>query len=360
MTMEKKVIIVEFYNSHTEVLYSSIEFFSKSGYTIHLWLNESQNFNRELTPFVNVNYHKSNSHLSRILFIVNLIKYILINKIDKVFINTADGLQVRNFCMISVPFNYEISGILHLAERLISSTTQKIISWKLKKYFILSHYILKNVEALNISGLKFGVFYPLSVNYKMKGLKKSGNSIVVSIPGEISPYRKSYFKLLEILENSKSHIPENLMFELLGTVRIKEGEEVINRINKYGLNDFFILYDEFIPDNKYYERCELSDIIMPLILPDVDNFENYLKFQITGAYDIAYGFKKPLLLHSIFQSIDDFNGIAVFFNENNLIDVLKNISSNKYYLDSIHNNYKLIGKFVLETQRKQFIDIIES
>lgn len=358
--MRKKVIIVEFYNSHTEVLYTSVEFFSKSGYEVHLWLNAAQKYNSERTPLVTLNYHKSNSHSSRIFFITNLIRYIRRNSIDKVFINTADGLQVRNFCIASMLFEYEVTGILHVAERLINSTTQKIISRKLKKYFVLSHYILKNVETLNIPDLKFGVFYPLVINYNIQVLKKEDNKLIVTIPGEISPYRKSYFGLLEILKKYENDFPSNIKFELLGSVRIKEGETVIDKISKYGLNDFFILYDKLIPDNKYYERCELADIIMPLILPDVDNFENYLKFQITGAYDIAYTFCKPLLLHNSFKSIEDFNGISLYYNEDSLIDVLKNISSNKNLLEDLRSNYKSIDKFNLESQRNQFIDIIES
>jgi hypothetical protein len=358
--LDKKVIIVEFYNSHSEVLYSSVEFFRMSEYEVHLWLNDVQKYNSELTPYVTLNYHKSNSHLSRILFILNLIMYIRKHNIGMVFVNTADGLQVRNFCMASMLFKYEVSGILHIADRLLKSTTQKIISRKLKKYFVLSHYILKNIEVLNIPQLKFGVFYPLIINYKIKGLKKSDDKLVISIPGEISPHRKSYFGLIEILKKHKDKIPSNVIFELLGTVRIKEGKAVIDRINEYGLDNYFLLYNKFIPDDKYYERCELADLIMPLIHPDVDNFENYLKYQITGAYDIAYTFNKPLLMHSSFKTIDDFKGISLFYNEDNLIEVIKNISSNKLLLKELKENYKFMLKFDFEVQRKSFMQIIES
>jgi len=358
--LNKKVIIVEFYNSHSEVLYSTVEFFNKSGYEVHIWLNDIQKYNSELTPYVTLNYHKSNTHISRIFFILRLISYIRKNDIGLVFINTADGLQVRNFCIASLLFKYEVSGILHIADRLLSSTTQKIISRKLKKYFVLSHYILKNIKAINISGLKFGVFYPLKINYKSRGKKKSDDKFVISIPGEISPYRKSYFGLIEILRKHKDELPVNVKFELLGTVRIDEGKAVIEKIYEYGLNDYFILYNKFIPDEKYYEQCELADIIMPLIHPDVDNFENYLKYQITGAYDIAYIFKKPLIMHSSFKIIDDFNGFTVYYDEDNLIEILNTISKDKKLLGGLMDYYASLDRFEFEVQRNNFIQIIES
>jgi len=262
--------------------------------------------------------------------------------------------------MASMPFKYEVSGILHIAERLLKSTTQNIISRKLKKYFVLSHYILKNVQSLNIDGLKFEVFYTLIINYSIQNIKKTSETIILSIPGEISPYRKSYFGFLEILRKHKNDIPKNIKFELLGTVRIKEGDAVIDRIDEYGLKEYFILYDKFIPDSKYYEQCELADAIMPLIHPDVPNYGNYLKYQVSGAYDIAYTFHKPLLMHSSFEKLTDFKGIGLFYDEDNLIEVLKKISTDKMILNKYAENYKSISKFDFETQRKQFMQLIEA
>jgi len=358
--LDKKVIIVEFYDSHSEDLYTEAEFFRKSDYDVHLWLNDVHRFNTERAPFVTLNYHESNSNSSKIFFILNLIRYIRKNNIVNVFINTAHGLQVRHFCLLSLLFKYEVSGILHIADKLFNSFSQKAISKKIKKYFVLSHYILKNVNGLNIRGLKFGVFYPLIINYSIQGLKPHDDNVVISIPGEISPYRKSYFSFLEILKRHKQDIPNNIKFELLGTVRIEEGKEVIDRINDYGLKDYFILYDNFIPDNVYYMRCEVTDMIMPLIHPDVENYENYLKFQVTGAFNIAYVFHKPLFMHSSFERLDDFKGISIFYDDNNLIDVIKNISCNKKLIDECVDKYKSIGKFDFETQRSHFIELIES
>lgn len=355
--MKKKVIIAEFYSSHSEILYTVVEFFRKSDYEVHLWLNDVQIYNTDRTPNVILNYRRTNSHFSRISFILGLIRYVRKNQISKVFVNTADGLQVRNFCMVSMLFKYEVSGVLHISARLLNSVTQKIISAKIKKYFVLSHYILKNVES--IPGITFGVFYPLVIDYSMKNPKKSNPDFIISIPGEISPYRKSYFGLIEILKNNRDEIPNGLKFELLGTVRIEEGRAVTDKIKEYGLSEYFIIYDEFIPNEKFYERCELADFVMPLVNPDVDNFENYLKYQIAGAFNIAYIFQKPLLMNKCFERIEDFTGISVYYTDDNLIEVLRSIMENRNISADCRDNYKKLKKFDFERQRSEFMELIQ-
>jgi sulfur relay (sulfurtransferase) DsrF/TusC family protein len=65
-------------------------------------------------------------------------------------------------------------------------------------------------------------------------------------------------------------------------------------------------------------------------------------------------------MHSSFKTIDDFKGISLFYNEDNLIEVINNISSNKLLLKELKENYKFMLKFDFEVQRRSFMQIIES
>jgi len=235
-----KIILVEFSDSHSEILISQLLSLNYSDYDIHIWINENLKFDDKSFPFVIINKHKSYNHFSRIKFTLGLIYYILKNNISKVIINTAEGLLVRNFAILSLFFRYDVIGILHLANKLFDSTTQRLISLKINKYFVLSEYILDNCRK-NFKDLDFEVYY--SINILHHFVKSNYNNFVISIPGEISPYRRSYFDLIDIIDRNKNLIFDNIKFEILGIVKIKEGEKVIEEIKKRQLEKYFILYD---------------------------------------------------------------------------------------------------------------------
>jgi hypothetical protein len=93
-------------------------------------------------------------------------------------------------------------------------------------------------------------------------------------------------------------------------------------------------------------------------MPGVENYENYLKYQISGAYIMAYAFKKPLLLYESFSSMEEFRDISVFYNEENLIDVIRDLSDRKEFIDGLSRNIITSKRLDFDYQRKKFTEFL--
>jgi hypothetical protein len=74
---------------------------------------------------------------------------------------------------------------------------------------------------------------------------------------------------------------------------------------------------------------------------------------------MAFTFKKPLLIHEAFNSIDDFVGTSVFYNTDNLAEILTSLSYKKKQIQELSANFISKTKFSLSFQKQkitQFLD----
>ena len=61
---------------------------------------------------------------------------------------------------------------------------------------------------------------------------------------------------------------------------------------------------------------------MPLITPASNSYQNYLKYQITGSYNIAYSLRCPMIIHESFSDFEDFKHTCIFYSDNNLVQTI--------------------------------------
>lgn len=97
----------------------------------------------------------------------------------------------------------------------------------------------------------------------------------------------------------KKQINKNTKFLILGNTKSKDGQILISEIKKKNVANYFILFDYFIPNSDYYNYVFSSDYILPLLHQDI----NYLNFKISGTFNLAYSFKKPILYQAYFKNI---------------------------------------------------------
>ncbi|MCI0472037.1 MAG: hypothetical protein L0Y76_00465, partial [Ignavibacteria bacterium] len=227
-----KILLTEFSVSHSEILHTVISFLSSSGYEVHVWINEDSGFDAGLVPdTVRVNLKRNNSIISHVSFTLKLLMYILRNRISKVYINTAHGLLVRNFCILSRLFSFEITGLMHHGEKMRGSKTQDFISGKIKKYFVLSDYISTNMEKEHGDKYKFSAFYPVVLKKPSATADRVVNELLVCIPGEVSDKRKNYKALLESVRNNTEKIKGKVIFDVLGKIKYEWNKKYIDEMN---------------------------------------------------------------------------------------------------------------------------------
>ncbi|MBE6321584.1 MAG: glycosyltransferase [Bacteroidales bacterium] len=316
----KKVAIVELYTWHIERLYDQIKFLSDSDVDFCLITNER---NREKTKqfesVIRVIYVKAEN--IKDMFSV---KHLIINQnIDVLILNTASGSKILQLMLLGFPKRIRIVGILHNLRKLTDSLGQKIIGRKIYGYYLLADYLKTSLP----KGIKQKViaYAPslsnyVSINYNIK--KPIGDKWLV-IPGTVEYKRRDYEMLIRLASNSQ--LSQGVKFILLGNINRGEGPLFADKIHQLGLEQHFILFESFVPDNVFNAYMSECDYLFPLIEQGSTAFEDYTKYKVSGTFLLSDIFDKEMLCCDAFKKIDGFNYKAVYYNDDN--DLLQKIET---------------------------------
>ncbi len=357
MDNKEKIILLELSKSHTEILYPQIDFLYSSGYIPVIFINENLNIGTSIiSQLPEIIKIKTDNFLQRCCAYLKLLKYCKYHKIKNICLNTAQGSIAREFVLFFYFSKINIIGILHESDKLIKSISQKIISKKIKKYFVLSDYIKNYTDTLNLR--KIRVEYLISSLSKEINHKIDGNTFKICIPGEVSVLRKNYQFLLDKVKKEAKFINDNITFILAGNPRNENDKKIFNEFRNPNINRFFNTFENFIEEDKFYKIISDSDIILPLVDNKTHYFDKYHNVKISGAFNLAYLFKKPLLMHESFSDVKSFRIISIFYNNFNFTDILNNLSKNKNTLKNIVSNYQNNEIYSFDFNRKKFISYL--
>ncbi|MBP9095373.1 MAG: hypothetical protein KBG21_02120 [Ignavibacteria bacterium] len=358
--MKKEVLLAEFNKSHTEVLHSQIFFFLKKKYHVNLWINKEADFEDVYNGKVKIIREDTKISSLNIGLLYKVVRFIQRNKIKKVVLNTAHGILIRNLCLLLMNSKVEVIGVIHQAHKLIKSSTQKIISNKIKKYFVLNDYVKEYMNNLQQKTYRINSFYPIFFNNNESNNSKINDKIIITVPGNVIQNRKDYLFLLKSIVKLDKELKEIFQFIFLGTASKSESAEVFNLINKNKLEENFVkIYKKRVPENEFIDVLQHSDYIMPLIHPSSHSYNEYMTTEISGAFNTAFAFKKPLLMYDSFNKFEDFKNFALFYNEKSFESMLEKIAKHDLTKE-IKKNYLNYKKFDLDFQTENYINFIES
>jgi hypothetical protein len=98
-----------------------------------------------------------------------------------------------------------------------------------------------------------------------------------------------------------------------------------------------------------------TDGILPLVHPNTPSSEEYFSRQISGAINIAFSYKIPMMIHEQYQNWEDFSQGVIFYKmetfDKQIQQFEKNIPNLKQQLKS---NPKLSFNF----QNQRFAEVI--
>jgi len=358
--LKKEILIAEFNTSHLEILHSQILFLLAKDYNVHLWINNDAAFKDRYNGQVKIVREKTKISSLNIGLMYKIVRYIKKNKINKIILNTAHGLLVRNLCLLLMNNKVEVIGVLHQSHKLLESSTQKIISKKIKKYFVLNDYIKKFLDSTAPNLYDIGVFYPIFFYSAKNNSEINTDKIIITIPGEVQQNRKDYLFLINEVAKLKKEIREKFEFVFLGAATKLRSSDILDVLNKNSkINDAIRIYKKHIPEEEFNIVIQNSDFIMPLIHPSSKSYSEYLTTEISGAFNTGFAFKKPLLMYKSFKQFEDFQNFSIFYDENNFPDILKNILENNFS-EKLPKNYNSYKKFDFDFQSVNYINFIES
>lgn len=265
---------------------------------------------------------------------------------DLVVYNSAQGKNVRNLVLKTFFNKSPVVGFHHNPMSLVKSFTQKFINIKVKKYLVLADFNKDYVVHHGFAPDKVEAFYPIITAMPVD----FANNKLIAIPGVLEQDRRDYFGLIDIVKKHTKAF-KGYQFSLLGNSQTHDGPKIRSAVVEAGLDSYFRFYDGYVPDELLEEDLQQAKFVMPLMHPSNRYFDVYLKTKISGAYNLAYAYQIPLLMHESFQSVNEFSANCVFYNFENLA---KKISA-KVDLDR-----KFYTKFAPEVQSHnlmRFLDI---
>ncbi len=354
-TINKNIALLEYGGSHTECMYTQIEALKEQSYNIFLICNKSlvpkftdKSVFSEILLLNDTNKKLTNKE--KIQDFLKTRRFTKKNNIHSLVINTLEFRHLKYLLTIPLPYIKNYIGIVHYSRYINTSGTFRKLYKRINKIFFLSDFLLEKMEKPS-RPLMLSSFYPICYpHYSDYILEKPDNEFWLCSPGAITPHNKDISFLLDTL--SENEVADNIKIILLGVPdsETKARLEAINHKN-------IVYFTEHIPQNAMDAYMKASDMILPLIHSNTDMYGN---FRISGTYNLAYGYQKPMFVEEHLQAkMKEMEGISITYNLYNFVDKLCEVANKpeiyQKALYAIENHPYLNTK----TQCKKFIELIE-
>ncbi len=338
MTNIKKIALIELTTYHEECLYSQLKFLTDANFSVTLILNpknaqNTDNYDVNLKNIKLFDPREASYFTKRLTNWFSLYQYIIRNSFDIVIFNTASSNKETIALSYFLPKRIAQYGIIHNLRKLNQSTSQKIVSKKLKKYYVLSDFLVNSVE-IDDKSLQLRSFYPIFFpKYRQQKTIEKNGDFWICIPGELNYNRRDYDTVLSAL--AKIDKIKKIKIIILGKLDKARPASIsfLQKVEELGLEKNIICFSGFIENEVFHAYIKESDFIMaPVSVTE----KNYLKYKITGAYNLAFAYKKPLICPQELSIIPDLK-VNSYFYENcdslaDLFNSIKNSSLDKIQL----------------------------
>ncbi len=240
-------------------------------------------------------------------------------------------------------------GVMHNCENFASKLT-KGLNKKMDGYFVLSDhlvdYVNENQSIRNKVQSFYTIFYPKLNDF---ALDKNEDELWITIPGSIEAKRRDYEWLLDSI--AKENLNKNIKLIFLGKSRLKSNH-YRDDFEKIDSNHNCVFWDTFIGVEEFHSYIKKSDYILPLINENNEAFKFY-DSRISGAFNLAFGYKIPMILDNCFMKYEDLRDGSLFYDSNDSIVKLLN-SLHKKQEKGFYN----LAKWEVEWQANRYWNFI--
>ncbi len=343
--------LVEVAGSHDECLLTQMHALKSRGCNVMLVsTQEIRERNPEFEAYIDDYYIVSlkGPKFRRYSEMRRVLKYMEKAGVTRAVLNTAQGDLIRNLSLVALFSGIEFTGIIHTTRKFRGSFTQRVISRKVKKYLLLSEFLLSTVEPPK--GIILDYFYP--IRFTMQDAPKiehAGMNVVII--GGVENRRKDLTGFCEMLDG----IPENVHFTFLGRSNPKSQELItfIERLEAIGMRNRVTLFNSFIDQVKFTEELRKADAILPLVHPETPSADQYFKNQIAGAMSVSFGFKIPMLIHTAYKHIEEMQPASFYYSQDNFSAALTKVVD-----ESSIKKKEMEAKYVLEEQEQRYLSFV--
>jgi hypothetical protein len=352
MTAPVHIALVEIAGSHDECLYTQVRAISESNCRL-FWVTSTamKERNPHLVPFFTDIFlvDTVSKPLADLRKMQQIVRYLIAKKIDKAVFNTAQGGHVRNLALL-MPKHIECYGLVHTLRKFQHSFTQKVIHRMIRKYLVLSDDLLKKIEP--IPGIQVKSFYPIDFPHFSKVYPKEG--VLVTLTGGVEHRRKDLARFCDMCAAS----PENTRFVFLGKSdpNNPDVQAFEQELEKRGLRDRVTLFSQFVDQELFDAVLHKTDFLLPLIHPGTPSSNEYITYQISGAFTLAFAYCVPLLIHEAYRGEQDLVKSSFFYQPETFGRVLEKAIENRM---ALVQEIASTEKWQLASQQENFRKFLE-
>jgi hypothetical protein len=349
----RTVALIEVAGSHDECLFSQLAALKERNCRVLMVCNKRiRDRNPHFTPLVDewLEVDFVSKAWKDFVLVRSMMREIKKRKVSHVVFNTAQGGIVRNAVLVSLFSRIQFIGIVHTIRKFQGSFTQKLINWKIKKYFLLSQHLLEKVHPPK--GIKLKAFYPLRFLTSKKH-EIDSQILQITIIGGVENRRKDLDGFVKMLAS----IETNVHFVFLGKSD-PTNDEVIQfrqKLADQNLTEKVTLFEEFVSHEVFGQQLQQTDAILPLIHPNTPSAEQYFNNQIAGAMIVAFSHKIPLLIHSSYKEIEEMQTASIYYELAAFSQVLAVLIKDK---NTIVNKMKDHENYQQEVQEARYTSFV--
>lgn len=325
-----RVLLLESSRSHSECLHAQIRFLNACGVPVYLWINADSPFRLpEDEQVVETRTISDTGLMGRIRTGLALRKYVRRQGITTVLFNTAHGLFTRDLAYLLAGTGVRLAGLCHHAEKMGVGATQNLISRRVRLYFVLHPYMKR--WARPTPGVRIESFYNIFfVDPAVQGtsvLPAAGEEIRIVLPGGFEPNRRDYPCLLHLARTGQ--IPPKMRIVLLGDCTANEhGRALRDTLRAEGLEHHFVLFEGYVTDEVFFAEMRRAAAVLPLLHPGLFYWHIFSQYSISGSYNLAFAFRKPILsVTQPFSTYEIFRDVGLFYEPDSLGTLLQRIAA---------------------------------
>jgi hypothetical protein len=348
--------LVEFSTSHLMCLQSQIRFLKECGATVELFLSTHA---RERASFLTgadrIHYlDVQNGLKGRWRTVIALRRALGDLGVEVVVFNTAEGNHVRDFTLIA-PGGLLYAGFLHHTNKLGRSFTQRLISRRIRRYYVLMDYLLGGLPAS--TGCRFAAVSPIFHAAKPPDTPpKPPGEFWICIPGEVEFRRRDYRGLAEAI--SKTPPDPRIRFILLGSAQTKDSAAFQELLERTGRSSQFLVFPDYVRQGVFAGYLARCDLILPLTHPGIGLYGDYRYHQVSGSFLEALAYSVPMLLDRSWTGVREFEEISLFYDREELIPTVNGLAHNSHPLAQVRERYARSQTFSFTEQQRRFLEML--
>ena len=356
---QKTIALLELGGSHTECLYAQVMFLQQQQYAVHiicnahLWPALSQ-----MPGIAGRQLHEVQTSATNHLKIWWAMRqYLKAHRITSIVVNTAENSVVRDLTVLPLPVK-RWAGIVHNGRKFNTGfTLRRLILRKITRCFVLNDTLLQHVHAPK--GVQVGSFYPVFFpKLPLVALPKAAGECWICIPGSVMPTRRDYESLLAQI--AQDGLPANIRIILLGKFDAEKYPALATRLASLANPAQVITFAAPVPEDLFQSYLAQSDVILPLLHPGVEMFGEYIKTRISGAYNLAFAGKIPLLMERSFGDWEDFAKHAVLYQVPDLLAAIRRLAADPAELQARKSAMEADPKFSFAEQCRRYMALLDA